>query len=145
MRPQRSLPSVMGVMTALSHARVVVAAPVAATRVALRRIVADEWGWTVVEETADGIAAVRAARCGRADLLLADANLRGIRLDELFQLLPPTSGVAVVGLVDHPHQQAVPGGVTVLKDAPATRLRAVVEPAIAAARAAWDATPAGMS
>lgn len=132
-------------MVPLSDVRVVVAAPVAATRLALRRIVTDEWGWTVVEEAADSFAAVRAARVRRPDLLLADAELAGITLPELFRLLTPSSGVAVVGLVDHPHQQAIPGGVTVLKDVPAAHLRGVVEPAVAAARAAWNGTPRSAS
>lgn len=138
MCPAARISSVPAVMVPLSDVRVVVAAPVAATRLALRRLVTDDWGWTLVDEAGDGFAAVRAARVGRADLLLADAELAGITLRELFRLLPPSSGVAVIGLVDHPQQHATPGGATVLKDVPAAHLRGVVEPAVSAARAAWN-------
>ena len=106
--------------------RVVIADPVAAARAALRRILETELGWTVVGEAIDGLGAIRTARAERADVLLVDSTVSGLDLASIQRLLPPDSGILVVGMTDRPESLAAAGGVSVMKSVPVQRLRTVV-------------------
>ncbi|MGH3442213.1 MAG: hypothetical protein ACRDUY_09260 [Nitriliruptorales bacterium] len=112
--------------------RVVVAAPLDGARAALRRLVEGQWGWEVVAEAADGLAAVRAARTNRADVLLADGSLEGPGIAGIREILPGDSPILVVGLVDRPTDLATSQGISILKGVPGDRVRRVVLEALEA-------------
>lgn len=112
--------------------RVVVAAPLDGARAALRRLVEDQWGWKVVAEATDGLAAVRAARTDRADVLLADGSLEGPGIPGIREILPKDSPILVVGLVDRPTDLAATDGIAILKGVPGDRVRRVVLEALEA-------------
>lgn len=114
--------------------RAVIADPVGAARSTLHRLLEAELGWEVVGEAADGLGAIRTARSERADVLLVDDSVEDVDLETIHGLLPPTSGILVVGLHSAPGSLASARGAAVLKGVPASRLRTVVEDAL---REAW--------
>ncbi len=102
-------------------------------RAALREVVEEQWGWSVIGEASDGFEAVAVARRADADVLLVDAAVDGLDLKSLNELIDPAVGPLVVGLLDFPHQHAAAKGVAVMKGAPPEHVRNVIIGALSSA------------
>lgn len=124
--PTRSVPAMTGTVL-----RIVVAAPLEGARQTLRRLAEERCGWKVVGEGSDGLSAISRARTKQADVILVDGTIEGPGLSGIRSLVPATSPFVVVGLVDHPAELAA-AGTTVLKSAPAERIRQTVVEAVQA-------------
>ena len=112
------------------HLEVVVADARATARQALRALV-EGWGWSVVAEADDELGAVSHARHAMPDAVLADASIHDSGL--LGGL--PSTGVAVIRLLERPQQHAAMSGPAVLKGVPEAHLRSIIESAVAEGRA----------
>ena len=108
------------------HLRFVLVDARPTARAALREVVEEQWGWSVVGDAVDGFEAIRVARNEDADVLLVDAAVEGLDLKALFDLVDPVAGPLVVGLLDFPHQHVAAKGVAVLKGAPPEHVRNVI-------------------
>src|SRR5581483_4898284 len=97
------------------------------TRSVLRQVFEEQWGWSVVGEATLGTDAVGLARMSRPDVIVADAGITDMTVDELSRLVGPPSGPSVVvALLDFPHQYATGPESAVIKGVPMDHLKNVV-------------------
>ncbi|HEV2370233.1 MAG TPA: HEAT repeat domain-containing protein [Acidimicrobiales bacterium] len=118
-------------MTELRDVAVVLVHQHDTTRSVLRRMFEQEWGWSVVGETDTGTGALALARTVHPDLIVADAGITDMSLNELSDLVARTGPVVVVGLLDFPHQHAWTSENAVLKGVPMDHLKRVIATALA--------------
>ena len=97
------------------------------TRAVLRQVFEEQWGWSVLGEATTGTDAVVLARTHRPDVIVADAGITDMSVDELSRLVGPPAGPSVVvALLDFPHQYASGPDSSVIKGVPMEHLRNVV-------------------
>lgn len=113
------------------HLRFVLVDARPTARAALREVVEQQWGWTVVAEAVDGFEAIRIARSEDVDVMLVDAAVEGLDLKAMNDMIDANTGPLVVGLLDFPHQHASAKGVAVMKGAPPEHVRNVITAALA--------------
>ena len=98
-----------------------------ATRSVLRQVFEEQWSWSVIGEVSTGTDAVVLARTTRPDVIVADAGITDMSVDELSRLVGPPSGPSVVvALLDFPHQYAAGPDSSVIKGVPMDHLKNVV-------------------